>query len=381
MRKVRLSELYTAGIAALFMVATLAGTPETFAAGKAIGKAKPKAPGKGKPTTYSGRATVVSLNKGLLSRQAVVIADTGPLPKTGGTRLITVTATNVGTALALSTASASAVAGGTESRSEASVQNFSLVLPGTNAASSNIIAFSLLRVVAEVECVTNAVTTNGVPTNGVSVLATTQIEGLTINGVPVTVTGETNQVVTFPGGSLTLNMQRVAIGAKSGNVTVAGIAITTPAGKGTIGLVHADVKCGTRLPDGNCADFVTGGGYITGTPSGERANFSLSGGVRGTNQFWGHLCYTEHGSNGVHVVSTNVTAYTVVDVDTRMITYSVDIGGVPGTATVLASDLGEPGRDDILVLEVSTGYRASGDLGGATHGGGNIQLHRPKCRD
>jgi hypothetical protein len=367
MRKV--SKLYTAGIAALCMAAMLAGTPDMLAAGKAKGKAKQKAPGKGKPTTYSGRATVVSLNKALLGGTAVVIADTGPLPKNGGTRLVTVTSTNIGTALSLSTASASAVAGGTESRSEASVQSVSLVLPGTNGA-TNIVAFSLLRVVAEVECTTN----------GVMVLATTQIEGLTVNGVPVTVTGETNQVVTFPGGSLTLNIQRVVVSSKGADVTVGGIAINTGAGRGTIGLVHADVKCGTRLPDGNCSDFITGGGFITGTPSGDRANFSLSGGVRATNQFWGHLCYTDHATNGVQVVSTNVTAYTVVDADTRMITYNVTIGGVPGTATVLASDLGEPGHDDILVIQLSTGYMAAGDLGGTAHGGGNIKLHKPKCR-
>jgi hypothetical protein len=367
MRKVRLSKLCAAGIAALLMGGLLAGTPGTFAAGKAIGKAKPKPPGKGKPTTYSGRATVAFFNKALLGGRATVIADTGPLPKIGGTRLITIASTNIGNALSLSMASASAAAGGTESRSEASVQNLSLVLPGPGGT-SNFLAFSLLRVLAEVECTTN----------GVMVLATTQIEGLTVNGVPVTVTGETNQVVTFPGGSITLNVQRVVVSRTAGTVTVGGIAINTGAGRGTIGLVTANVKCGTRLT-GNCSDFVTGGGFILGTPSGERANFSLAGGVRGTNQFWGHLCYTEHGTNAVQVVSTNVTAYTVVDVDTRMITYDVTIGGVPGTATVLASDLGEPGRNDILMIELSTGYMAGGDLGGTTPGGGNIQLHKPKC--
>jgi hypothetical protein len=370
MRKVRLGKVFTVGMTALFMAAVLAGTSETFAAGKAKGKAKQKAPGKGKPTTYSGRATVVSFNRALLGTQAVVIADTGPLPKIGGTRLVTVTSTNIGSALLLSTASASAVAGGTESRSEASVQNVSLVLPGTNGA-TNVVAFSLLRVLAEAECTSN----------GVMVLATTQIEGLTVNGAAVTVTGETNQMVLFPGGFLTLNMQRVAVSRKGASVLVAGIAVHAGRVKGTIGLVHANIKCGTRLPNGNCSDFVTGGGFITGTPSGERANFALAGGVRGTNQFWGHLCYTEHGSNGVHVVSTNVTGYTVVDVDTRMIIYDVTIDGVPGTATVLASDLGEPGRDDILVIELSTGYMAGGDLGGVRRGGGNIQLHKPKCRD
>jgi hypothetical protein len=75
------------------------------------------------------------------------------------------------------------------------------------------------------------------------------------------------------------------------------------------------------------------------------------------------------------VNGSGVTGYTIVDATTRRITGNADINGVAGTYTVTVSDNGEPGRNDTFDLSLSTGYTASGSLGG-----GNIQLHlKPQC--
>lgn len=126
-------------------------------------------------------------------------------------------------------------------------------------------------------------------------------------------------------------------------------------------------------PSGNddCGK-VTGGGWING-PSGAKASFGVSGGPGG----WGHLNYVDHG-NGLHVRSTAVTAYETdaSDANARIIRFNVIIGSASGTAVVRCVDNGEPGRNDIFSITLSTGYQAGGELGGDRPGGGNIQLHK-----
>ena len=50
------------------------------------------------------------------------------------------------------------------------------------------------------------------------------------------------------------------------------------------------------------------------------------------------------------------------------------INGVAGTYKLDVSDDGKSGRSDTFALKLSTGYKASGTLGG-----GNIQLHKDHC--
>jgi hypothetical protein len=125
--------------------------------------------------------------------------------------------------------------------------------------------------------------------------------------------------------------------------------------------------------DPECDDFVTGGGWIR-LPTGEKANFGVHGGIK-NGDLWGGLNYIDH-RTGMHVKSTSTTGYVVLTENRRRISYNVTIDGVPGTAVVEVEDNGEPGRDDWFQIQLSNGYFASGDLGGAGPGGGNIQLHR-----
>ena len=125
-----------------------------------------------------------------------------------------------------------------------------------------------------------------------------------------------------------------------------------------------------------CDDFVTGGGWIVG-PNGAKANFGLHGGIK-HGAFWGGLNFLDHATR-MHVKSTAVTAYTQVDEIGREIRFNVNIDGEPGTAILRVWDNGEPGRNDLFQIALSTGYVAAGDLGGDRPGGGNLQLHKAKC--
>ncbi len=128
------------------------------------------------------------------------------------------------------------------------------------------------------------------------------------------------------------------------------------------------------------SDFVTGGGWIVGTPSGAKGNFGVGGGVK-NGAFWGHLNYLDHGS-GLHVQATSITGYRIFEDGstpsrTRDIcgTYKTNTGA-SGNFLVRVTDNGEPGRDDFFGIELDNGYVAYGDLGGSSPGGGNIQLHK-----
>lgn len=142
-------------------------------------------------------------------------------------------------------------------------------------------------------------------------------------------------------------------------------------------VVEADflLEAESKEQPGECPKL-TGGGWIIGTPSGEKANFGVQAGIR-RGAFWGGLNYIDHGT-GMHVKSRTVTSVTFdpEDADCLIITYDVTIDGEPGQAIVRACDKGEPGRDDIFEIELSNGYVAGGDLGGTRPGGGNIQLHK-----
>jgi hypothetical protein len=116
-------------------------------------------------------------------------------------------------------------------------------------------------------------------------------------------------------------------------------------------------------------DMVTAGGWITGTPSGSRANFGVN--ARDPAAPSGHLNYVDHASGaGLHVVSTSITSYTIVNATTRTIAGTCTINDVAGTFTATLVDLGEPGTADTFSISLSTGYTASGTLEG-----GNVAIH------
>ena len=314
------------------------------------------------PTKFGGQAVAVDLTN-CVKGKTLILADTGLLLKTGGSLSASIGATNVGAvSLGGAAVSVSGVAG--VSSSAVIVTNFSLV--SVNAGVTNVIAFSSASAVASAQCASN----------GVLLSASSQVVGLTINGVNVAVTGATNEVISLgAAGSIVLNAQMSSSTATRGQISVAAIFLMLADFTGPIAFAEADIRCGSAVPPGmRACDKVTGGGFIVGTPSGANGSFGVGGGIR-RGAFWGHLNYIDHGI-GMHVRATAVTGYTVIDAVTRKIDFNVTIDGAAGTASCIVADNGEPGRNDIFDITLSTGYHAGGDLGGVGPGGGNIQLHK-----
>ena len=333
---------------------------------KKLAKAK-----KVKQTRFSGEATALDLTN---ATQGVhwVIADTGSLPATGGTVSAAVGATNLNNVVSFDMASASTMGGGTQASSQAQIHNFAASFVGSDGV-TNTISFTFAEAIAQANCTSN----------GAALLANTQIQGLVINGVSITVTG-LNQAVSVPGGTILLNAILESRHGGSDHVTAAAIYVQLANSfSGLIGYAKAGIRCGNARPAtvGACGK-VTGGGFITITnivadtnAASSNGSFSVAGGIR-RGAFWGRLNYTDQGT-GMHVKSTAVTGFAVVDSITRQIDCNVTIDGVPGTARVIVSDHGSPGRNDTFDITLSTGYHAAGDLGGSgAGGGGNIKLHK-----
>ena len=312
-------------------------------------------------TTYSGRATVLEATVlGLPIR----ISDTGPLPETGGEREFTLLDVSVPSSETGGVLGAGAVAAhaatvgqGDRSRAEASVAELSLTVSG------NTIAAGFLMSRAEAVCQAGDADISG----------SSEIAALVINGQEIVVSGAPNQTIDLPNGQIIINEQSRTRSGERGDITVTALHVITkdpfgnPLADVVIARSHADVTCGRCNDTGH--DFLTGGGWITGTPSGKRANLAVAGGFK-NGALWGHLTYIDHGPGGPRVKGTGVTSYVVVDATTRHIKGTAEIDGVAGWYDVVVSDKGEPGRSDTFTLTLSTGYTASGTLIG-----GNIQLH------
>lgn len=303
-------------------------------------------------TTYSGQATVV---KATVLGVTTVVSDTGPLPSSGGALEASLLEANVLGLLTAEVAHAATIGHGDRSRSEASVANLNLTVGGIT------IGADLLMARAEAVC-----------GNGkASVSGSSEIVALVINGQSIIVSGQPNQTISLPVGKVVINEQSSSADKKTGGITVNALhVVVNGIADVVISSAHADITCGSQVCP--AADFITGGGWITGTPSGARGNFGVAGGIK-NGGFWGHLTYIDHGTNGPKVKGTGVAAYTVTGPTSRHIEGTCEINGNGGfTYRVDVSDNGEPGRNDLFALSLSNGYFASGNLAG-----GNIQLHKP----
>jgi hypothetical protein len=304
--------------------------------------------------TFSGQATAVSGN---VAGAPLDLADTGPLPSSGGAQESSLLSESVPGVLTADVLHATTVGQGDRSRSEVSLADFTLTVAG------NTITADVLMSQAMAVC-----TGNGAATSGNS-----DIVNLAINNMAVGVSGQPNQSVALPGGAeVIINEQQ----SSPGSMTVNALHVIIPSLAGVptdlvISSAHADITCQGAAP--NCSssnDFVTGGGWITSTPSNARANFAVAGGIKNGSP-WGHLEYIDHGA-GKKVKGTAVTYYGIGTTPTsRHIEGTADIDGQPGTYKVDVSDNGDPKGADTFNISLSNGYTAGGPLSGGT-----IQLHK-----
>jgi len=314
-------------------------------------------------TAYSGEASVVQIQVPLLGVDKTIV-HAGPLPAKGGAAHDHLLALSYGVgpvAVNAEVLHAAAVAQGKTSRAEASVANVDLVIAG------HTISADFLMARATAQCTSGTASVSGSSQVAELVLDGQEIVGLefppntTINlvdaaQVVTVIINEQSSTVTPDQGEITVNALHVTVLNPLDHTVVADVVISS---------AHADIDCAGRNPVG---DFVTGGGWITGTPSGLPANFGVAGGIKNTG-LWGHLTYIDHGAR-LHVKGTGVTAYSVTGPTSRHIEGTCEIDGAAGTYQVDVSDNGEPGRDDTFTISLSSGYYASGTLVG-----GNIQLH------
>jgi len=328
------------------------------------------APSATQATSYSGHATVVQAKLFGPVPAAVTLVDAGSLPSSGGAREASLLDASVPGLLTAEVLHATSVGQGNASRSEASVAELALTV-GTNSISAGFL-----------EARATAMCTDG----GATASGSSHIARLSVNGQVIQVDGTPNQTVLLPNGTGKVVINEQTSGG-AGDITVNALHVSVDGVADVIiSSAHADITCAPAPPPPpppGCtpADFITGGGWITGTPSGAKANFGVAGGIK-QGTFWGHLTYNDHGSNGPQVKGTGVTGYTTPDATfptMRRITGTAEVNGLSGfTYQVDVADNGEPGRDDTFAIELSgAGYRYRA---GGTLSGGNIQLHQPACQ-
>jgi hypothetical protein len=315
---------------------------------------------------FSGQATGVRAQ--ILNLPAIVISDTGPIPASGDEREtvlaeVAVPGDLTGGILTLNAEvlPATVVAGDDTSRAEASLARLDMTV------ADNTISAEFLHARASASCSGNTAVIAG----------SSEIVSLVINGQPIVVSGAPNQTIPLPTGVVIINEQFAAGSVNSGDITVNAlhVVVTNPVGGDRIadvvvGSAHADILCQGQSEPAcpQLRDFVTGGGWITGTPSGERANLAVGGGIK-NGGLWGHLVYHDRAA-GLKVKGTGVTGYEATGPTSRRIRGTCDINGAAGTYIVEVADNGEPGRQDTFQITLLNGYTASGTLAG-----GNIQLH------
>jgi len=311
------------------------------------------------PQTFSGEATV--LRATVLGNTVPPISDTGPLPSSGGSLQASLLTVNVPGLATAEVAHATTIGQGNHSDSEASVANLNLTV------ANNTISADLLMASAEAKC------SNG----AASVTGSADIVGLVVNGQAISVSGQPNQTVSLPVGKIIINEQSGSASGNTGSITVNALHVIIPGVAGQPGTdvvvssAEADITCAPPVCTGK--DFVTGGGFIIGTPSGAKGNFGVGGGIKNDGSLWGHLEYIDHGPNGPKVHGTSVTSYVILSTNTRQIDGTAQVNGQDGfTYKVVVKDNGEPGTDDSFSIQLSNGYSAGGKLGG-----GNIKIHHP----
>ena len=159
--------------------------------------------------TVSGQARVVKASVvGLTGTVTSVLSDTGALTDSSDARQASQVTGAVTTLLRGGTLHATTIGWPDEVASEASIADLALTLAGTRIGAD----FVMSRVRA---------------VQGSAASGSTGVSGLTINGVPVQVTGAPNQTIAIPGGRVVINEQQTTTSSTVVNalhVVVTGVA-------------------------------------------------------------------------------------------------------------------------------------------------------------
>jgi hypothetical protein len=132
------------------------------------------------------KAVQASVVNPLGGTTVTVLADTGTLSGSNDAKEASASSGTVTSIVSGGTLHATAISWPDQVRSEASVGELNIAVGGTAVAAN----FVMARVSA---------------VQGYAVFAAVHIDGLIINGLPVTVTGSPNQTITIPGGQVVIN--------------------------------------------------------------------------------------------------------------------------------------------------------------------------------
>ncbi|OFV94298.1 MAG: hypothetical protein A3F68_08855 [Acidobacteria bacterium RIFCSPLOWO2_12_FULL_54_10] len=151
--------------------------------------------------TYGGQGTAI---KASVLGVAIVLSDSGPLPRSGGNQEASSLKATVPGLLTADVLRAAAVGENEGTHSEASVTNFCITVEGNTIASNYLVARA-----AAVGGAGDPVISGG-----------SEIVGLIINGETVVVSGEPNQSLALPNGHVVLNEQQGSVADNAGDITV-----------------------------------------------------------------------------------------------------------------------------------------------------------------
>lgn len=304
------------------------------------------------PIVYSGRGIAFSGN---VAGTNVGFGDTLPLASTGGHQEAGLSSAGVPNLLGGDTLHATTTGLNDRTRSEASAAGVAITV-----GSDSIMAdFAMSR--------TMAVSGNGAP----ALSGSSQVTGLTVNDVAVTVTGAANQIVPLPDGDLIVNERTTSTSGDTGSITINALHLTITDGTD---LLVASSKAGVTSGSSNCSSGrqpTTGGGWIVASSTG-KGTFGVSGRGTTTGGATGHVVYTDHGTGAK--VQGPVTFYQELG-NGALLQGPAQVNGQPaGNFTVQVQDNGEPGNTDTFSIQTDG---ANPQQGAGTLQGGNIQFHKP----
>lgn len=166
-------------------------------------------PAAGAAQTVVGQASAVrATTNGLLGATTTVLADTGALGSTSDARDAALVTGSVPSLLGAEVLNAVTIGWPDEVASEASLANLGLTVGGTGIFAD----FVMARATALSEAAGNG---------------SSLVDNLSINGVPISVTGQPNQTISIPGGYVVINEQTVSAAGTTVNAlhaTVFGVA-------------------------------------------------------------------------------------------------------------------------------------------------------------
>jgi len=322
--------------------------------------------------SFGGRAVAVQVRVPATGL-AIALADSGPLPPSGGAIEAGLLSANIPSgqtggivALAAGTLHA-AVVGLNRTAADASLADVNLTISGNGITA----AFLMARSTAT--CGT-----------GSALAGSSQLASLVVNGEPIAANGAANQSVALPNGSAVLNEQIPSVAGGTGRLVVNALHVITRdplSGQSLADVVLATADAQIQCPTGlvlsepvAAADpvFTDGGGWIP--VSADKGTFGLLGGFASDGTPTGHLAYVDHGVD-LAIESTSITAFAASACASKMSgTGTGHMGGVSGTVqfNLGMQDGGEPGRNDIFEIHVTGAFTY--DAGPSALAGGNLQI-------